>query len=92
MPITARGWQPKQEGGTERERRVPFCRRQRLLRPASERSGGVGEEEASGGGGGSLKPGGGFIGAAPEPRWARLDRWIGDGPSRKVHWTELLLE
>ena len=34
------------------------------------------EEEASGGGGGSLKPGGGFIGAAPEPRWARLDRWI----------------
>ena len=54
----------------------------------------------------ALKPGGGFIGAAPEPRWARLDRWIGasvgfppsvlqivlDGPSRKVHWTELLLE
>jgi hypothetical protein len=24
----------------------------------------------------ALKPGGGFIGAAPEPRWALLDRWI----------------
>ena len=24
----------------------------------------------------ALKPGGGFIRAAPERRWARLDRWI----------------